>query len=117
MGDHCVCSTAGLPLNTENISKQLKEVNCMRKGGLGNQLRVPRHVLSKIEKEHSTKADQTTETVKYWLSVEPKPSWRRLMEALQCSKEHKAVKNVMPYIEALTGECFVIPIIYNRDTF
>ena len=88
----------------------------MSKGGLGYQLRVPRHVLSKIKKEHST-ADWTTETVEYWRSVDPNPSWRRLMEALQCSTEHRAVKNVMPYVEALTGECFVILIIYNRDTF
>ena len=76
----------------------------MKKEGLGHQLRVPGHVLSEIEKQHSTQADQTTATVQYWLSVDPKPSWRRLMMALHRSKENKAMNNVTPYIEPLAGE-------------
>ena len=111
MGSHCVCSIAGRSLNIENISKQLKEVKCMKKEGLGHQLRVPDHVLYEIKKQHSTQADQTTATVQYWLSVDPKPSWRRLMMALQRSNEYKAVKNVKPYIEPLTGEYFQMEII------
>ena len=82
----------------------------MRLKGLAYQLRVPHHVCSEIKKQHSTKSAQTKATLEYWLSVDPKPSWRRLMMALENVNEHlenEAMNNVKPYIEATTGQYFM----------
>ena len=103
-------SIAGQSLNIYNIFEKLKGVDCMKKEGLGYQLRVPRHVLYEIRNQHSTKTAQTRATVKYWLSVDPKPSWRRLMMALQCSNESEAMSVVKPHVESLSGEYSVCKI-------
>ena len=57
-----------------------------------------------IRQRHSTQANQTRAVVKYWLSVDPTPSWRRVVWALEGSKEHQAADKVKPYVEPLTGE-------------
>ena len=88
----------------------------MKKKGLAYQLRVPHHVCSEIEKQHSTKSAQTKATVEYWLSVDPKPSWRRLMMALENINEHEAMTNVKPNIEAPTGQYFMWKVLcYYSD--
>ena len=105
-----VCSVTESP-TYENISKQLvlKKVDCLRVGGLGEQLRVPRNKREAIQRENpDDQAGQTRATVKYWLDVDPTPyPWRRLVTALEeSSDEHKAVKSVKQYVEPLTGSHF-----------
>ena len=79
----------------------------MKKKGLAYQLRVPHHVCSEIQKQHSTTSTQTIATVEYWLSVDPKPSWRKLMMALENINEHRVMNNVKLNIEAPTGQYFM----------
>ena len=67
-------------------------------------LYVPDRKRVEIDQQHSTQADQMRATVEYWLSVDPTPSWRRLVWALEKSEEHQAVDIVNPYVEPLTGE-------------
>ena len=100
----CGCSAADVPLTTDNICKELAGVNCMKDFGLGYWLRVPNHRRDKIKQQHSTQANQTRAIIDYWLSVDPTPSWRRVVESLEDSKEHKAAERVKPYVEPLTGE-------------
>ena len=76
----------------------------MKTTGLGGCLGVPRHTLDGIERRYSTQANQTRAVVRYWLSVDPTPSWRRLVEALEISREHQAADKVKPCVEPLTGE-------------
>ena len=79
----------------------------MRGLGLGLYLRVPERKLEEIEQQHSTQANQTRATVEYWFSVDPTPSWRRLVEALEFSDQHQAADRVRPYVEPLTGEFYM----------
>ena len=75
-----------------------------RRAGLGLQLRLPPEKLVEIKEQHSIQTNRTRAVVKYWLSVDPTPTWKRLLEALERSKEHQAVERVRPYMEPLTGE-------------
>ena len=98
-------SAADVPLTIDNISRELiDDVDCMRGYGLGQWLRVPRHKHDEIKRQHSTRANQTRATVEHWLSVDPTPSWRRLVWALEISEEHQAADRVKPYVEPLTGD-------------
>ena len=98
MGGCCVSSAADVPLTTGNICNELDGVNSMM---LGNWLNVSTH---QHDRQHSTQANQTRAIIDYWLSVDPTPSWRRVVWALECSNEHKAAERVKPYVEPLTGE-------------
>ena len=103
MGGCCVSSAADVPLTIDNICRELQAqgVDCTREGGLGILLSVPHH---EIERQHTTQADRTRATIAYWLSLDPTPSWRRVVWGLECSNEHKAAERVKPYVELLTGE-------------
>ena len=106
MGGCCVSSAADVPLTIDNICKELQAegVDCTEEIGLGIWLSVPHHKLSEIKRQHATQANRTRATIAYWLSVDPTPSWRRVVWALEGSKEHKAAERVKPYVEPLTGE-------------
>ena len=92
-------------LTVSNISRHLEEVDCIKEMGLGHYLNVPDSVLCEIEEQHSSKAYQMMATIEYWLSVDPTPSWRRVLMALEKSNELEAAQYVRPYVEKLTGEC------------
>ena len=74
------------------------------KVGLGAALSVPFNKLDEIKQQHSLKPNQMRATVEHWLSLDPTPSWRRLVWALDVCKEHHAVDRVKPYMEPLTGD-------------
>ena len=103
MGGCCVSSAADVPLTIDNICKELQAegVDCTQ-GGLGVWLSVPDHKLREIERQHTTQANRTRATIAYWLSVDPTPSWRRVVWGLEWSG--KAAERVKPYVEPLTGE-------------
>ena len=73
----------------------------MKPGGLAFWLSVPR---DEIEQQHSTKDNQTKAVISVWLSVDPTPSWRRLVWALEESGEQEAANKLKPYVEPLSGE-------------
>ena len=104
MGGCCVSSAADVPLTTDNICKELDGTDCMKRSGLGVWLNVPVHQRDKIERQHSTQANQTRAIIDHWLSVDPTPSWRRVVHSFEWSREHKAAERVKPYVEPLTGE-------------
>ena len=107
MGGCCVSSAADVPLTIDNICKELQAegVDCTWGGGLGTYLRVPDHnKFSEIKRQHTTQANRTRASIAYWFSMDPTPSWRRVVKALERSREHKAAERVKPYVEPLTGE-------------
>ena len=87
----------------------------MKITGLGMWLRVPDHKLEEIKQQNSSQANQTRAVVKYWLSVDPTPSWRRLVVSLEWSKEHQAADKVKPCVEPLTGEHCIATVGINVD--
>ena len=95
----------GPPFTIDNISVQLEGVHLWGSGGLSGWLCIPAHTQQKIQEQHSTPAEQMKATVQYWLSVDPTPSWRRLIWALEACKEDTAAERLKPYAEPLTGEC------------
>ena len=104
MGVCCVSSAADVPLTTDNICKELHGLDCTKRSGLGIYLTASRQKLDEIKRQHATQANQTRAIIDYWLSVDPTPSWRRVVEALEWSGEHKAAERVKPYVEPLTSE-------------
>ena len=87
----------------------------MKTLGLGLELSVPGHKRIEIKQQNSTQANQIRAVVKYWLSVDPTPSWRRLVQALECGEEHQAADKVKPYVEPLTGEHCIATVGINVD--
>ena len=88
----------------------------MKRDGLGSLLRVPR---DETEQQHSTKDNQTKAVISVWLSVDPAPSWRRLVWALEGCKEQETANKLKPYLEPLSGEycichCTMQTILRNR---
>ena len=75
---------------------------------------MPDHKLDEIQ-QHSTQANQTRAVVKYWLSVDPTPSWRRLVQALEYSEEHQTADKVKLCVEPLTGEHCIATVGINVD--
>ena len=105
MGGCCVSSAADVPLTIDNICKELQAEGVYTHiGGLGIWLCVPDHKLREIAQQHTTQANRTRATIAYWLSLDPTPSWRRVVLALEGSNKHKAAERVKPYVEPLTGE-------------
>ena len=81
-------------------------------------LSVPDQKFREIQQKHSNYTDWTRATVEYWLSVDPTPSWRRLVEALEHSGGYQAAVRVTPYMESLTGEyciCHRVCITVDKD--
>ena len=120
----CGCSPIGRPLTTEDISKLLEGVNCLKDGGLGEQLRVPRDTLNKIKTKYpndqAEQAEQTRATVDSWLSVDCCYSWRRLVTALENielpnSEERKAINSVKLHVEPLKGK-YCMPLYVHQFT-
>ena len=106
MGGCCVSSAADVPLTIDNICGELQAegVDCTWGSGLWTYLCVPLHKRIEIKGQHTTEANGTRATIAYWLSVDPTPSWRRVVQSLEDSEEHKAAERVKPYVEPLTGE-------------
>ena len=106
----CVCSFPDATLSIDNICRRIGEIDCMKENGLGYNLRVPSNVLSEFEQFSQ---DPTKDTISYWLSADPSPSWRRLLMALEESNERKAVGNVKEWVEELTGEFVCILLMFH----
>ena len=57
---------------------------------IGVQLAVPTFKLKSIEKKTSDSIDQLCDTLDYWMSNDPSPSWKHLVDAL---KAHSVGEN------------------------
>ena len=103
MDIYCISSTADVPLTVNAITRELalERVNLL---SLVANLHLSVNKLVEIEQQPSH-TDQLRATVEYWLSVDPTPSWRRLLCALDQEDAHAAaVKKVKPHVEPLTGD-------------
>ena len=56
---------------------------CYKWHAIGVQLEVPMFQLKIIEKKSSDLMDQLRDTLDYWMSNDPSPSWRHLVDALK----------------------------------
>ena len=56
---------------------------CHKWYNIGVQLEVPTFQLKIIEKKTNDSMDQLRDTLDYWMSNEPSPSWRHLVDALK----------------------------------
>ena len=56
---------------------------CPKWYNIGVQLEVPIFQLKIIEKKSSDLMDQLRDTLDYWMSNDPSPSWRHLVDALK----------------------------------
>ena len=88
------------PLTVENVIKVLKRVRYWK--NLGAWLRVPSFTLNVIESKHFTEEEQVTAVVKYWIEIDPTPSWSRLIWALD-QAEPDTADGVRHYAEPPTG--------------
>ena len=58
---------------------------CPKWYNIGVQLEVPTFQLKNIERKTSDSMDQLRDTLDYWMSNDPSPSWRNLVDALKAS--------------------------------
>ena len=80
----------------------VKEVEGRWKG-LGTYLRVPKSVLDGIERQFPTNAARMEAVVKYWLGIDPTPSWRKIITTLDWMKAHDVADRIRNRAEPLTG--------------
>ena len=88
----------------------------MEQYGLALWMGLPESKLYDIDRQHSTQDNQTRATVEYWLSVDPTPSWRKLLCALEWCGEYQAADRVKQYVEPLIGEhytCSLYESVFN----
>ena len=76
-----LCCTGTVPTLKATINA-LHPV-CPKWYNIGVQLDVPTFQLKNIEKKTSDSMDQLRDTLDYWMSNDPSPSWRHLVDALK----------------------------------
>ena len=69
---------------------------CHKWYNIGVQLEVPTFQLKIIEKKTNDLMDQLRDTLDYWMSNEPSPSWRHLVDALKAPSvgENRLAKEI-----------------------
>ena len=100
---NCVSLAADVPLTVKNVCKAVEAVRNWN--GLGVWLNVPGSKHDEIRLRYSTAADCKRAVVAYWMKVDPTPSWRRVIWALDWMGERQVADAVRPYAEPLTGLC------------
>ena len=76
--------------------------------GLGTWLCVPDTKLDEIEALYSTVEERVRAVVEYWWAVDPTPSWRRIITALDCTEQHQIADQIRHNAEPLTGILYVV---------
>ena len=76
--------------------------------GLGYLLRVPKSKLNEIKELYSTVEERVRAVVEYWWAVDPTPSWRRIITALDDAKERQIADQIRHNAEPLTGILYVV---------
>ena len=96
-----ITSATDVSLTTDNILRDLHGVNLHR---LGSVLSVPDHKRAEIKQQHSTQTNRMRAIIEYWLSVDPAPSWRKLLFTLEYCGLCQAEDKVKPHVEPLIGK-------------
>ena len=101
-------------LTVDNVLRELKDVSWQTlssekvlsdgvTSALNGFLQLPKSQRLKIEAEYSTEDERKTAAVRYWLASDPYASWRRLITRLYYFEEHAVAKQILCYVEKLTG--------------
>ena len=70
---------------------------------LGDSLNIPYSTRTDIEQHHSDGRGRLEAIIIQWLKVDPAPTWRRVINALDWMKEHQTAESIRQYAEPLTG--------------
>ena len=70
---------------------------------LGDKLKIPKPNLLDIQRRHSDSRGKMEALITQWLEVDPTPSWRRVICALDDMEEHQTADSIRDYAEPLTG--------------
>ena len=99
-------------LTLENVVRAVERVRNWRETeeeyGLGWQLCVPDAVLDEIERNYSTVEGRVRGVVEYWWQVDPSPSWRRIICALDWVEEYQLADEIRHNAEPLTGMLWIV---------
>ena len=88
----------------------------MRWSGLGIFLNIPDSKRDEIRRLYSGDSKQCQALIQYWLGLDPSPTWRRVITALDDigSEEQETADRIRSYAEPLTGISFVSSRAYDR---
>ena len=64
---------------------------------------IPRQKIDEIDRSSSTSKGRLESSIEYYLCVDPTPSWRRIIHALDWNDQHSAASNMYLYAEQVTG--------------
>ena len=70
---------------------------------LGYSLNIPDSTWTDIEQRHSDDRGQLEALIIQWLKVDPAPTWRRVINALDGMGEHQTADSIRQYAKPLTG--------------
>ena len=66
--------------------------------------RIPRSKCDEIENSSLTSEEKLKASIDYMLSVDPTPSWRRIISAVDQDCQYSAASRLYQYAEPVTGE-------------
>ena len=89
-------------LTCENVMTAVEGVSW---NNLGLQLAIPRSKRLEIASQYSSGSQQCQALIQYWLGLDPSPTWRRVITALDDigSEGRKRADSIRSYAEPLTG--------------
>ena len=73
---------------------------------LGLWLNIPESTQDDIKQQHSDDRGWLVAIIEYWQKVDPFPTWRRVIHALDKIEEHRTADSIRQYAEPLTGVSF-----------
>ena len=98
---HCIPTTAVPRLTATNVVQKLKGM-----GGwwrLSRELGISDSTLGDMDQQHSDYRGRMEALIGHWLKIDPYPSWRRLIIALNRAGHHQTADSIRQYAEPLTG--------------
>ena len=66
-------------------------------------LNIPESIVAGIEQCHSDDRRRLEALIIHWLEVDPFPTWRRVINALDRIEEYQTADSIRQYAEPLTG--------------
>ena len=89
-------------LTVENIMAALRGIE-RRWDDIGRWLYVPLKTRLEIRSQHSTDSDRLRAVILYALTLDPRSSWRCVINALHRIEEHQVAEQIQDYSEPVTG--------------
>ena len=75
---------------------------------LGKWLGVPVSKLQEFEQQYTTEMERKRGVLEYWFIMDPSPSWRRVIWALDMMKEHKTASGIENKAEPVLGTVLIL---------